>query len=274
AKRREKSKLKEEALGDQTEIGKVYGEVAINSAVLTNAEAIARANANVIRNIPPYNALATKPENVYTLESIIRSEEWDWQPDIDELIAAGRTSHASHAFQQKSDYPQFIRNRIYKLRPLSGEQLYRLAHTFSYINHLLNFKRMPVIAIKRLLKARTTLENDEDDKGTSHLMESSRIPGVTLAKFLKLFSDSKEDVPREKKDLLNSYILVLTLIADDFETDPLDIANDLKMTVNDLVSHYQELGCKSEKLKGIFKITLPVPLTFPTLQPKRMRKRT
>lgn len=274
ATRQAKSKLKEEALGDQTQIGKFYEEAATNSTVLTNEEALARANASIIRNIPPYNASATKPENIYPLENIILAEEWGGQPDIDELIAAGKSPKTFREFQQRADYPHFVRNRIYKLRSETGDRLDRLAHVFSYITHLLNFKAMPVSAIKQLLKAKITLENDRYDKGSSHLMESSRIPGVTLAKFLKLFSDTKGNIPREKRDLLSSYILVLTLIADDFETEPLDIAKDLKITMNNLVSRYRELGCKSQKLKGSLKLTLPVPLAFPMLQQNRSRKKT
>uniref|UniRef100_A0A0D6QTE5 DNA-directed RNA polymerase I subunit rpa49 n=1 Tax=Araucaria cunninghamii TaxID=56994 RepID=A0A0D6QTE5_ARACU len=272
AKRIEKSKLKEEALGDQAQIGKLYGEVATNSAILTKDEALAKANASVVRNIPPYDASATKREDVYCLENIILREEYDCQPDIHELIVAGTNSQASIAFQNRTEYPLYVRNRISKLRSESGEQRNRLACVFSYITHLLNFKGMPVFAIKRLVKAKATLEHDKDGKGTAHLTESSKIPGVTLAKFLKLFSDSKGDTPREKKDLLISYILVLTLIADNFETDTADIAKDLKMIMHDVVSRYKELGCQTKKSGASYRVTLPLPLTFPKLKVQSARK--
>lgn len=273
AKRRDKSRLKEEALGDQSGIGKLFEEAAKNTTVLTGAEALARANASIVRNIPPYDASATKPEMVYLLENIILKEEWDQQPNVSELIAAGRNSRTAAEFQ-RSDYPLFVRNRIYKVGSESGKAQDRLAHILSYITHLLNFKAMPLHAIKRLLKARTTLEHDTDDKETAHLMESSKIPGVILAKFLKLFSDSKESTrSREKTDLLISYILVLTLIADGFETRPSDIAADLKMTVPDIKSHYQELGCKGHGTQNNLKISLPVPLKFPTMNQSIQRRR-
>lgn len=114
AKRRDKSRLKEEALGDQSGIGKLFEEVAKKTTVLTSAEALALANANIVRNIPPYDASATKPEKVYLLESIILKEEWDQQPNIGELIAAGTNARATAEFQ-RSDYPLFVRTRIHKL---------------------------------------------------------------------------------------------------------------------------------------------------------------
>lgn len=273
AKRRDKSRLKEEALGDQSGIGKLFEEVAKKTTVLTSAEALALANANIVRNIPPYDASATKPEKVYLLESIILKEEWDQQPNVGELIAAGTNARAAAEFQ-RSDYPLFVRTRIHKLGSESDKGWDRLAHILSYITHLLNFKDMPFHAIKRLLKARTTLEHDTGDKETARLMESSKIPGVTLAKFLKLFTDSKESTQsREKTDLLISYILVLTLMADGFETHPSDIAADLKMIVPDVKSRYQELGCKARGSQNNLKISLPVPLTFPTMNEIVRRRR-
>ena len=133
---------------------------------------------------------------------------------------------------------------------------------------------MPLHAIKRLLKARTTLEHDTDDKEMARLMESSKIPGAILAKNFKLFSDSKESTwSREKTNLLISYILVLTLIADGFETRPSDIAADLKMIVPDIKSHYQELGYKGHGTQNNLKISLPVPLKFPTMNQSIQRTR-
>eukprot|EP01018_Ginkgo_biloba_P032135 Gb_37524 [translate_table: standard] len=268
AKRLAKARLKEEALGDQAGIGKLFEAAAMNTAVLTNEEALAQANANIIRNIPPYDASATTPDKVYLLENIIFKEEWDRQYDVDELILAGKNVQKTTEFQGRTDYPQFVRNRIHKLRSENGKRQNRLAHVFSYITHLLNFKSMPQHAIRQLLKARTTLEHDTGDERTARLMESSKIPGVMLAKFLKLFSDSKGSTrSRDKNDLLISYILVLTLIADGFETEPLDVAKDLKMTLRELKPYYLELGCKVRSAKTNLTVSLPVPLTFPAMKP-------
>ncbi|RZC63813.1 hypothetical protein C5167_025593 [Papaver somniferum] len=78
-----------------------------------------------------------------------------------------------------------------------------------------------------------------------------------------------------KNDLLISYVLVLSLMVDDFNSDPTDIAQDLIMTRLKLRPHYLNLGVKmvGEKGKGKFALaTLPVPLNFPP-QEQRSRKR-
>lgn len=80
-------------------------------------------------------------------------------------------------------------------------------------------------------------------------------------------------VSMEKKELLIGYILVLTLFADKFLSDPSDIARDLKMTVHSLKPYYQQLGCKLVQEAAFQRalMTLPVPLQFP--EPKRNRRR-
>ena len=99
------------------------------------------------------------------------------------------------------------------------------------------------------------------------------IPGILNQKFSSMFtldSDSKR-LPEEKKDLLISYVLVLTLYADDFRTDPSDIAKDLKMSALMLRKHFGHLGCKFVSQNTVTMATLPVPLNFPKLRQKRRR---
>ena len=79
----------------------------------------------------------------------------------------------------------------------------------------------------------------------------------------------------EKEELLTNYILVLTLFADDFRSDPNDICADLKMTRQMIKPYYDQLGCKSVS-SGVFKptfMTLPAPLKFPQDVTRRKRRR-
>ena len=62
-------------------------------------------------------------------------------------------------------------------------------------------------------------------------------------------------------------------MVDGFETHPSDIAVDLKMIVPDVKSHYLELGCKARGSQNNVKISLPVPLTFPTMKEIVKRRR-
>lgn len=109
-------------------------------------------------------------------------------------------------------------------------------------------------------------------------MESSsakdhKIPGILKQKFSSMFaldSDSKR-LPEEKKDLLISYVLALTLYADEFMTDPSDIAKDLKMSAVKLRAHFEQLGCKFMSRNKVTMATLPVPLNFPSMRLKRRR---
>ncbi|KAK9092369.1 hypothetical protein Syun_027280 [Stephania yunnanensis] len=65
----------------------------------------------------------------------------------------------------------------------------------------------------------------------------------------------------EKTNLLVSYVLVLTLFADGFRTDPSDIARDLRMRTLSIREHYKNLGCKIEwQDKVIHFIAIYAPL--------------
>ncbi|KAL0341864.1 UNVERIFIED_CONTAM: hypothetical protein Scaly_1849000 [Sesamum calycinum] len=63
----------------------------------------------------------------------------------------------------------------------------------------------------------------------------------------------------DKLKLLISYILVLSLFADDFRSDPSDIAKDLRMNPITLRPHYEYLGCKFVRDNQVLLATLPVP---------------
>lgn len=95
-------------------------------------------------------------------------------------------------------------------------------------------------------------------------------------------------------DYLHSHICALTLIADDFVTDPTDIRNDLQVDTSRLNTLFRELGCQvgpptemdKKKLgmkenpavdgvpparRQVAKLTLP--LSFPKMRTKSMKRR-
>uniref|UniRef100_M0ZR13 DNA binding protein n=1 Tax=Solanum tuberosum TaxID=4113 RepID=M0ZR13_SOLTU len=88
-----------------------------------------------------------------------------------------------------------------------------------------------------------------------------------FVKFSSMFaiSDSKR-LPEEKATLLINYVLVLTLFADDFRSDPSDIANDLRINVVALRTYYEYLGCKLVREKNVVLATLLDPLVFPSVR--------
>ncbi|KAJ4962851.1 hypothetical protein NE237_022790 [Protea cynaroides] len=61
---------------------------------------------------------------------------------------------------------------------------------------------------------------------------------------ISLHMDFVPQLSTEKINLLISFVLVLTLFADNFWTDLSDIAKDLRMTPVSLGQHYENLVCK------------------------------
>lgn len=219
-----------------------------NIAATINKEALEVAvTTDNARNIPPYDLAAMTPQSAYPLDRIISKGEWDYLLDVFKLTKAG-------AEMTPDLYPSFVCNRSYKLEHIQDEdEKKRLAGVFSFITHLVKFK-------------------DRHSMDGVSSAKHHKIPGILFQKFSSMFAipDTKR-LPEEKKSLLINYVLVLTLFADDFRSDPSDIAKDLRMNAVALRPHYEHLGCKLVREKNVLLATLPVPLTFPI--PRRKRRR-
>lgn len=101
-----------------------------------------------------------------------------------------------------------------------------------------------------------------------------KLPTILSQKFSTMFASTKDKrIPEEKLNLLISYVLVLSLFADDFRSDPSDIAKDLRMNPLTLRTHYEYLGCKFVRQNQTVMATLPLPLEFQTMKMKRKRRR-
>ncbi|CAL9752923.1 unnamed protein product [Musa acuminata subsp. burmannicoides] len=210
------------------------------------------------RNIPPYDASADTPEKAYLLDEIIPKGERVHLLDIlDDL-------HSGTDIPSKS-YPSFVFNRMHKLREIQDEkEREKLACIFSYISHLQNFW-------ERSCPSRH-FKSASHDKSTDHL----KIPRIVYQKLLRMFLDRESNVlSTEKNELLIGHILVLTLFADCFRTDPSDIARDLKMTVQTLKPYYQQLGCKifRESPSAPMFMILNAPLQFPEIRRTQRRRK-
>lgn len=215
--------------------------------VVVNKEALESTTAEVARNIPPYNSSATTPQEAYPLNMIILAGEWDFLDDVYKILQAG-------AGVASNEYPTFVRNRIHKLQEIQDEvEKSTLSCIFSYITHLIKF--------------RDTHSLDGASSAKNH-----RFPSIIRQKFVKMFNPESRMLPVEKIDLLISYVLVLTLYADNFRTDPTDIAKDLRFDPLSLRVHFDNLGCKRVRENKLYVVTLPVPLKFPTEQQGRRRR--
>lgn len=127
-----------------------------------------------------------------------------------------------------------------------------LSCIFSYITHLIKFK-------------------DQHSMDGVSSAKGHKIPSILFQKFSTIFSPVSKRLSAEMNDLLISYVLVLTLYADEFQTDPSDIAKDLRMSSVKLRVHFEHLGCKLSRKNNLLLFTLPVPLQFPMVRQKRRR---
>lgn len=116
-------------------------------------------------------------------------------------------------------------------------------------------------------KERQGISSEKASSAKAH-----RFPGIIRDKFASMFDAVSGSLSTKKRNLLISYVLVLTLFADEFQTSLTDIATDLRMKSPDLRKHYEALGCKVSKKNNLLTVTLPVPLQFPSLKRKRSNR--
>ncbi|KNA24668.1 hypothetical protein SOVF_013550 [Spinacia oleracea] len=210
-----------------------------------DATALKSSSSDTPHSVPPHDLSATTPEKAYLLEKIILKGEWEYVKDVMELLQSGQ--------EVKPDvYPSYVCNRCYKVELCKDEtEKGKLAGILSYIAQLINFKN------------RHSLDGGKSSK-------HKFLPSILLQKFTKMFVDAdKNRIADDKIGSLISYVLVLTLFVDEFQTDFTDIAKDLKMNALSLRPYFENLGCKIAKRNKVTVMTLPVPLKFPTLRKRR-----
>ncbi|KAL2609648.1 hypothetical protein R1flu_028221 [Riccia fluitans] len=284
AARYERGIIKEDDLADMKgSMENLFKEAADDEALFTTEQALAQANADVVRNIPPHDVNAKSPQSAYPLGKIITSEEWE-SMDVKDLQAAAKYTFSEvQALREEKAYPEFVLSRLKRLR-VEGDKggSDRRAHILMYMKHLLAFHGAGHHMIKKAA-------DPWGGGGGSNLTVELGIPGPIVTKFLNIFTTkgtqpgSQGGAKRNKEhvELQISYVLVLGLMADDYQADPYDLASELKMTVSQLRPHYEQLGCKFEQVRGEerkaggeadtsaknrWKVMLPVPLKFPILR--------
>jgi len=162
-------------------------------------------------------------------------------------------------------FPLVSKRSYFSLALFQGEDKERFAWILSYIQHLLSLLARNGSMSKRQRKERN---ENQTNRGPA-------TPQAVYRRLLLMFTEPGSSVmSTEKNELLTNYILVLTLFADDFRSNPNDICEDLKMTRQKLKPYYDQLGCKSVS-EGAFKgsvMTLPAPLKFPKDVTRKRRR--
>ncbi|KAL6218105.1 hypothetical protein ACLB2K_011322 [Fragaria x ananassa] len=221
----------------------------IKQCMTTTEDLLEASEGHMVRNTPPFNASATTPQEAYPLDKIISTGEWKFLQDIHKPLKG------------ESELPQFVRNRIHKLQQIEDEdKKNKLTCIFSYIMHLIKFNDLHS-------KERQGISSEKASSAKAH-----RFPGIIRDKFASMFDAVSGSLSTEKRNLLISYVLVLTLFGDEFQISLTDIATDLRMKSPDLRKHYEALGCKVSKKNNLLTVTLPVPLQFPSLKRKRSNR--
>ncbi|KAH9536462.1 hypothetical protein CY35_16G000700 [Sphagnum magellanicum] len=293
----ERGVVKEEALGDADEIETLFQEAGQNDALLTTDQVLQQANMSLSRNVPPHDVTATTPEGAYPLDRLIMQEEWK-ALDVKEIKVAAKKSSAEEALRQSDTYPNFVLSRLRRIR-VEGDKEgnKKRAHILVYLRHLLAFNNASASLIRKAAADPLGNPGLSGHGKPVDLADELSIPGVVVARFLKQFTSETFSTDdrfggrqrgKDHRDLLVSYVLVLGLAVDDFQTDPFDLAVELKMTLSEIRPHYRELGCKFERcsagerqelgdsmqnMQGKWKVTLPVPLQFPQVVTSRGRSR-
>lgn len=289
--RKERGHVKEEALGDKAEIGRLFEKAGTNLSILTSQEALQRVNAAVTRNIPPHDATATTPDRAYLFNEIITLEEQNSLSDVTSLIAAARNPDKARELCEENLYPDFVIKHLHKLNIENDEEgNTKRAVIMSYIRHLLAFYNLPRPLIKSIVDP-VGYRGDYNSSKAIDLRSHSNIPNAVAVKILKLFTTidrTRDEEVRiqtvDNRNLLISYILLLGLMLDNYKADPFDLALELKMTISKLKPHYMELGCKYQVLKGkdrperdslqrLYKVVLRVPLEFPQMTTNTRRRK-
>lgn len=214
--------------------------------VKINKKALEDVKSDSSRDRPPYNLDAVSPDMAYPLDKIILKGDWDYLSDVYEHVQSGSQL-------DPSVYPRFVCNRVGKLVNMKDESQKKItAAVLSYITHLIKYK-------------------DKHSMDGFSAAKHHQFPTILEHRFAPIFG--VENRRLTNLQLLISYVLVLTLFADDFLSDTSDIAKDLRMDRGALKPHYEYLGCKFVRHENSVVATLPLPLEFKTFRRKRVTRK-
>ncbi|CCM05914.1 uncharacterized protein FIBRA_08152 [Fibroporia radiculosa] len=231
----------------------------------------AKASADSSRLIPPYNANASRPDDVYALQDII--------PDAEMNALSLSALKSAKTDQERIALLPFSRSNWIKQHVhllFSAPKLRKIdMKTVLYISIMFAFK---------------TASRSVNDKETLQ-KRLAGVPPIVLDGLLARFTETTRDsssvkITSQTETMLLTYMLTLCLHVDDFATDTDLIARDLSMAPTKVNQLFKALGCKIEKLdpKELKRLGLPdsageskravlrTPVQFPQPRAKRARR--
>ncbi|CAO3667822.1 unnamed protein product [Umbelopsis vinacea] len=216
------------------------------------------------RPVPPYDASATAPADIYNLDDIISPEELNAVPIKDILKCTNLQEIQEHLPYTLSE---FVNSRLLSIVASKGKVDRKQVRILVYISYLMAYYQMrPMMAGKRD-QINTTLYNP---------------PAAIVDRMLERYTVSGRRTPM-MADKLVCYMMLLCLMANNYTIIPETLAADLSLKPTKAVNLLKNVGCKVEYLtaaqatefgiKGkVRRASLIAPVTFPVARKIPERK--
>ncbi|KAI6142407.1 RNA polymerase I associated factor, A49-like protein [Pisolithus tinctorius] len=250
--------------------GSLFRSLYIASTYLRGSSEEAQATADSTRLVPPYNAEATVPSEVYPLHNIIPETEWKTLSEAPFLVVGQNQRIPLLPFQRS----KWINQHLHSICDSSSPSKTNIK-ILQYIAYMMLFRQL---AIQSNL-GKVSLQ----DKLTS-------MPSVVADGLLSRFTESartssKSQFTSQKETLLLTHMFALCLRVDEYATNIEIIAKDLSQSTQSINTLFKSMGCQIAKptVADLKRLGLPdsaaetkrallkVPLEFPKPRGKRRR---
>ncbi|KAG6331705.1 hypothetical protein ID866_7385 [Astraeus odoratus] len=228
----------------------------------------AQATANSTRLVPPYNAEASIPSEVYPIHNIIPEMEWKTLSP-GSFLAAGTSKErrALLPFQRSNWINQHLDSICSSTSPSKT-----------------NIKVLQYISSMMLFRNLAARSSDKDALQEKLKAVPSTVVDGLLSRFTETArASSQPKFTPQKETLLLTHMFALCLHVDDYATDTELIAKDLGQSTASINTLFKSLGCKICKLTvtDLRRLGLPdsagetkravlkTPLEFPKARVKR-----
>ncbi|RDX40440.1 RNA polymerase I associated factor, A49-like protein [Polyporus arcularius HHB13444] len=265
---RERNKVDIDAM--KAVAGHLQDTIMQNTDTLPTTEE-AKATADSSRLIPPYNADAQRPQDVYALHDIIPEAEYN-ALSIGAIKAAKTQPERLKLLPfDRSDWVKLQLRLIFAAPKPDKTEL----KTVFYISAMMAF----------LKNARNVGDKDALQQ------RLSRVPSIVLDGLISRFTEKERDTNKPKvtpqmETLLLTHMFALCLRVDAYAADIETIAHDLSMPPAKVNGLFKSLGCTVKNLsyaelkeRGLpdtagatKRAVLKVPLEFPKIRVKRARR--
>jgi DNA-directed RNA polymerase I subunit RPA49 len=208
------------------------------------------------RLIPPFNAITSAVDEVYSINDLISQKEMD-SLSVEQFMEV----KPSDILELKSSnkYGAFVTERLLGSIRVKDRRRLRL---LTYLNYLLKFRG---------------LRDSQLNKKNEFYVQVGTVPRpieqALFDKFTEAVPGKKEGSTKYsmsalKKSLLTAYICALALHIDSFSVNPKLLAQDLGITATKTGDLFRQLGCQVDPKSKECKLVAPVQ--FP--KPRKGRK--